>query len=69
MNAVAPGPVATEMTADWGDEVNEAFRARIPFGRYAEPRDGANAVAFLLSEQADYITGEVIDVNGGSYMD
>ena len=69
VNAVAPGPVATEMTADWGDEVNEAFRARIPFGRYAEPRDVANAVAFLLSEQAGYITGEVIDVNGGSYMD
>ena len=69
VNAVAPGPVATEMTASWGDEVNDAFRARIPFGRYAEPRDVANAVAFLLSEQADYITGEVIDVNGGSYMD
>jgi 3-oxoacyl-[acyl-carrier protein] reductase len=68
-NAIAPGPAKTEMTAEWTDEDNAAFKARIPLGDYAEPEDIANAVAFLCSPKSRYITGEVIDVNGGSLMD
>lgn len=69
VNAVAPGPAATEMTNAWGDEVNTAFAARIPWQEYGQPADIANTVAFLCSPRARYITGEIIDVNGGLIMD
>jgi len=69
VNAVAPGPTATEMTDAWGDETNEAFAARIPWKEYAQPEDIANAVVFLASNKARYLTGEIIDVNGGLIMD
>jgi 3-oxoacyl-[acyl-carrier protein] reductase len=69
VNAVCPGPMATEMTDAWGDKTNDAFKAKIPFGDYGVPQDVANAVAFLVSDKAKYITGEILDVNGGLVMD
>jgi len=68
-NAVCPGPMATEMTTAWGKETNEAFRNKIPWKEYGQPQDVANAVAFLASDRARYITGEILDVNGGLVMD
>ncbi|MBL7115740.1 MAG: SDR family oxidoreductase [Kiritimatiellae bacterium] len=69
VNAVCPGPMATEMTDAWGDETNAAFKAKIPWQDYGRPGDVADAVAFLASDKARYITGEVLDVNGGLVMD
>jgi 3-oxoacyl-[acyl-carrier protein] reductase len=69
VNAVCPGPMATEMTVAWGDEANAAFKAKIPFKDYGIPQDVADAVAFLASDKARYITGEILDVNGGLVMD
>ncbi len=69
VNAVCPGPTTTEMTDAWGEEENEAFAAKIPFKEYGKPEDVAQAVLFLASSQARYITGEILDVNGGLVMD
>jgi len=69
VNAVCPGPMATEMTDAWGDEANDAFKAKIPWLDYGRPGDVAEAVAFLASDKARYITGEILDVNGGLVMD
>ncbi len=69
VNAVCPGPIATDMTAAWGAEVNRAFAEKIPWKEYGRPQDIAEAVAFLASDRARYITGEVLDVNGGLVMD
>lgn len=69
VNAVCPGPTATGMTDAWGEETNQAFADMIPWKEYGEPEDVANAVAFLASDAARYITGEVLDVNGGLVMD
>ena len=65
VNAVAPGPVASAMTT----ELPPAIRSLIPVGRMGRPQDVAAVVAFLASEQAAFITGEVIDVNGGMWCD
>jgi len=67
-NAVAPGYIETEMTAALPDEVKEAFLTQIPLGRAGQPEDVAQAVKFLVSEEASYITGQVIHINGGMYM-
>ena len=69
VNAVCPGPTTTDMTDAWGAETNRAFADKIPWKEYGKPQDIAEAVAFLASDRARYITGEVLDVNGGLVMD
>src|SRR3979490_1616642 len=67
-NAVAPGFIETSMTAGLGDEFKQNAVKQIPLGRIGSPDDVANAVAFLASEEASYITGHVLNVNGGLLM-
>ena len=67
-NAVAPGFIETAMTAGLGDEFKQNAVKQIPLGRVGSPEDVANAVAFLASEDASYITGHVLNVNGGILM-
>jgi len=68
VNAVAPGYIATDMTGDLSDKAKDAMVRQIPMGRIGTPEDIAGVVAFLVSPAADYITGQVIHVNGGMYM-
>lgn len=65
VNAVAPGYVMTDMTDAMGDTAKEALLSRIPLGRAGETKDIAAAVLFLASEASDYITGQVLSVDGG----
>src|SRR5467141_2377544 len=67
-NAVAPGLIETAMTAGLGDEFKQNAVKQIPLGRVGSPEDVANAVAYLASEEASYITGHVLNVNGGMLM-
>ena len=67
-NTITPGFIATEMTAVLKDEVKEAFTAKIPMARFGNPREVAEATAFLLSDHSSYITGETLKVNGGMFM-
>jgi len=68
VNCVAPGFIATDMTAALGDEQQKTLAGQIPLGRLGEPSDIAHAVAYLASPQAGYVTGEQLHVNGGMYM-
>jgi 3-oxoacyl-[acyl-carrier protein] reductase len=68
VNAVAPGYIETQMTAVLSDKVKEAFIAQIPLARAGSPEDVAAAVTFLASDQAAYLTGQVLHVSGGMYM-
>jgi 3-oxoacyl-[acyl-carrier protein] reductase len=68
VNAVAPGFIDTDMTAALKDDQKEALLARIPMRRIGFAEEVAAAVAFLAGEDASYITGHVLDVNGGLYM-
>jgi 3-oxoacyl-[acyl-carrier protein] reductase len=68
VNAVAPGYVRTDMTAGLTDEQRNAVLAVTPLGRLGEPEDVAAAVAFLVSDSASFVTGEVLSVNGGLAM-
>ena len=68
VNAVAPGFIETEMLDQMTDAAKEAGKAQIPFGRYGKTEEIANTVAFLASEKASYITGQVICVDGGMAM-
>ncbi len=68
VNAVAPGFIETDMTAVLADQAKESFLELIPLKRPGTPQDVAKAVAFLVSDGATYITGQVLGVNGGMYM-
>ena len=68
VNVVAPGFIATDMTAALTDEQKALTLAQVPVGRLGQPTEIANAVAFLASDEASYITGETLHVNGGMYM-
>jgi 3-oxoacyl-[acyl-carrier protein] reductase len=68
VNCVAPGRIRTEMTASHGEAADRVYEARSAVHRVGEPRDIAAAVAFFVSDQASYITGATLDVNGGASM-
>ena len=68
VNAVAPGFITTDMTAGLSDEVKKSIQSKIPLGKTGTPEDIANAVAFLASSEAGYITGQVLCVDGGIAM-
>ena len=67
-NAVTPGFIATDMTDKLGDEIKQSYIDKIPLKRFGDPKDVAEATAFLLSDSAAYITGETLRVNGGMLM-
>ena len=67
-NAIAPGFIETDMTKKLPEDVTKALLSQIPMGKLGMPEDVANAVRFLASDEARYITGQVINVNGGMYM-
>ncbi|HME89522.1 MAG TPA: 3-oxoacyl-[acyl-carrier-protein] reductase [Chthoniobacterales bacterium] len=68
VNAVAPGFIPTDMTADLSDEIKNSIQSKIALGRTGTPEDIANAVAFLASAEASYITGQTLCVDGGIVM-
>ncbi len=68
VNAVAPGFIQTDMTEILNDDIKDSLVKNIPMGRIGSPEDIANIVMFLASEKADYITGQVISVDGGMVM-
>jgi len=69
VNAVSPHAIETEMSAQWPEERRKEIIASIPLGRLGKPEDVAEAVLFLASDDASFITGEILDVNGGAWMD
>jgi 3-oxoacyl-[acyl-carrier protein] reductase len=68
VNAIAPGFIDTDMTRELPEELHKKMLSDIPLGRLGSPKEIANAVVFLASAAADYITGETLHVNGGMYM-
>ena len=68
VNAVAPGFIETEMTEVLSDQVKEGMKERIPLGKMGAAADVAKAVCFLAGEDSDYITGQVLHVDGGLAM-
>ncbi|MFA6849855.1 MAG: 3-oxoacyl-[acyl-carrier-protein] reductase [Selenomonadaceae bacterium] len=68
VNMVAPGFIGTDMTEVLSDKIKETMISNIPLGRMGKPEDVANAVLFLVSDSASYITGQVINVDGGMVM-
>jgi 3-oxoacyl-[acyl-carrier protein] reductase len=68
VNAVAPGFIRTSMTDKLSEEVQTSMMASIPLGRFGDPSDVANIVHFLVSDLAGYVTGQVINCDGGMIM-
>jgi 3-oxoacyl-[acyl-carrier protein] reductase len=68
VNAIAPGFIETDMTAALPEKAREAMLSQVPLGRAGKPEDVAAAVAYLVSDSAAYITGQVLHVSGGMYM-
>ncbi|MCG8451810.1 MAG: SDR family oxidoreductase [Spirochaetales bacterium] len=69
VNAVAPGPVATEMIKQHSEEARKRITDMVPANRMADPTEIADLVVFLSSDRASYINGEIVNINGGLYMD
>jgi len=69
VNAVAPHAIETEMSAQWSEEKRQSIIEAIPLKRLGTPEDVAHAVLFLASDKANFITGEILDINGGFLMD
>jgi 3-oxoacyl-[acyl-carrier protein] reductase len=67
VNAVSPGFIDTDITSGLPQNVNERYLEAIPLGRFGTPQDVAKVVSFLASDDASYLTGEVVRVNGGLY--
>ncbi len=67
-NTITPGFIATDMTNGLKDEIKDGFTSRIPLGRFGNPSEIADGVAFLLSDHSSYITGETLKINGGMLM-
>ena len=68
VNAIAPGFISTPMTDPLSQEIKDKMKAMIPLGRFGTDRDVAAAIIFLASDEAGYITGQTLDVNGGLHM-
>tara|TARA_B100002003_G_scaffold111859_1_gene103572 strand:- start:205 stop:645 length:441 start_codon:yes stop_codon:yes gene_type:complete len=68
VNAVAPGFIDTEMTRSLNENIKQQLKEQIPVGKLGKPEDIANCIKFLVSDDASYITGQVIHVNGGMLM-
>lgn len=68
VNAITPGFIQTDMTSELSEETKTTMLNMIPLGRFADPAEVASACVFLASEEASYITGQVLGVNGGLYM-
>ncbi len=69
VNAIAPGYVKTDMTADIRQDILDSIVSNIPVGRMGDPEEIARAVMFLIDDEAGFITGETLSVNGGQYME
>jgi 3-oxoacyl-[acyl-carrier protein] reductase len=67
-NSVTPGFIDTDMTKVLKEEIKAEFISKIPLGRFGSPKEVAEAIAFLLSDHASYITGETLKINGGMYL-
>ena len=67
-NCVTPGFIKSDMTQNLSDEIKKTYTENIPLKRLAEPEEVALCVAFLLSDYASYVTGDVLKINGGLYM-
>lgn len=67
VNAIAPGFIKTQMTEKLSSKIKDSILNRISLKRFGDPKDVANLVCFLTSGQADYVTGSVIDLNGGMF--
>jgi 3-oxoacyl-[acyl-carrier protein] reductase len=68
VNAVTPGFIETDMTADLDEQVKQSMLANIPLGRFGSPQEVAKVVAFLASSGGSYITGQILGINGGLHM-
>ncbi|MDQ8935438.1 3-oxoacyl-ACP reductase FabG [Acinetobacter rudis] len=68
VNCIAPGFIATEMTEQLSEDIRKKMNDQVALNRFGEPQDIADAVSFLASEKASYITGNVLHVNGGLFM-
>jgi len=67
-NAITPGFISTDMTDALDEKVMDEYKKNIPLGRFGSPKEVAQSVAFLLSDNSSYITGEILKLNGGLYM-